>query len=92
MKLEGVNLTKTFGSHAALSGADFCTSDDARVITLLGPSGGGKSTLLRVLGCLLVPEVGSVKMDTEVLPHDEAGALAERRKNGFVFRFQPGTK
>ncbi len=86
MKLEGINLTKTFGSHHALSGAEFCTSDDARVIALLGPSGGGKSTLLRVLGCLLVPEIGSVSMDGEVLPHDEVGALAERRKNGFVFQ------
>lgn len=86
MKLEARDVAKIFGSHAALAGVTFSSGDAARVIALLGPSGGGKSTLLRVLGCLLVPETGEVSMDDETLPRDEAGALAERRKNGFVFQ------
>lgn len=86
MKLETQAVTKRYGAHAALDGASFTTGDEARVIALLGPSGGGKSTLLRVLGCLLVPDGGSVSIDTRMLPHDEDGALAERRKNGFVFQ------
>lgn len=86
MKLEATALTKRYGAHAALDGTDFSTGNEARVIALLGPSGGGKSTLLRVLGCLLVPEEGSVSLDGRILPHDEAGALAERRGNGFVFQ------
>jgi polar amino acid transport system ATP-binding protein len=77
---------KTFGQHRALDGVTFGTQSDARVVALLGPSGGGKSTLLRVLGCLLVAEQGSVMLDGKELPHDEAGALAERRTNGFVFQ------
>lgn len=86
MKLEAHALTKRYGAHAALDGTAFETGAEARVIALLGPSGGGKSTLLRVLGCLLVPEEGSVSLDGRTLPNDEEGALAERRGNGFVFQ------
>lgn len=86
MKLETQAVTKRYGAHAALDGASFSTGDEARVIALLGPSGGGKSTLLRVLGSLLVPDAGSISIDGRTLPHDEAGALIERRANGFVFQ------
>ncbi|WP_395719518.1 amino acid ABC transporter ATP-binding protein [Prosthecobacter sp.] len=86
MKLETQAVTKRYGTHAALDGASFTTGDEARVIALLGPSGGGKSTLLRVLGSLLVPDEGSVSIDARKLPHDEEGALIERRANGFVFQ------
>lgn len=86
MKLEARTVTKRYGAHAALDGASFTTGDEARVIALLGPSGGGKSTLLRVLGCLLVPDAGSISLDSTILPHDEEGALKARRKNGFVFQ------
>ncbi len=86
MKLETHAVTKRYGAHAALDGASFATGDEARVIALLGPSGGGKSTLLRVLGSLLVPDDGHVSIDARALPHDEEGALNERRGNGFVFQ------
>lgn len=86
MKLETHAVTKRYGAHAALDGASFATGDEARVIALLGPSGGGKSTLLRVLGSLLVPDDGHVSIDARALPHDEEGALKERRGNGFVFQ------
>ncbi|HRH96869.1 MAG TPA: amino acid ABC transporter ATP-binding protein [Prosthecobacter sp.] len=86
MKLETHAVTKRYGVHAALDGASFTTGDSARVIALLGPSGGGKSTLLRVLGSLLVPDEGHVSIDARTLPHDEGGALTERRGNGFVFQ------
>lgn len=86
MKLEAHAVTKRYGAHAALDGASFATGEEARVIALLGPSGGGKSTLLRVLGSLLVPDDGHVSVDARVLPHDEVGALNERRGNGFVFQ------
>ena len=86
MKLETHAVTKRYGAHAALDGASFATGDEARVIALLGPAGGGKSTLLRVLGSLLVPDDGHVSIDARALPHDEEGALNERRGNGFVFQ------
>ena len=86
MRLETRGVVKAFGVHRALDGVSFHTGSDARVVALLGPSGGGKSTLLRVLGCLLVAEAGAVLVDGVQLPDNEAGALSERRKNGFVFQ------
>lgn len=86
MKLEATSVVKRFGDFTALNGVSFQTGDDARVIVLLGPSGGGKSTLLRVLGGLLLPEAGTVTVDGKELPHDEAAALQTLRQNGFVFQ------
>ncbi len=86
MKLEARAVTKRFGSFLALDAASFHTGDGAGVVALLGPSGGGKSTLLRLLGGLLVPDDGEVAVDHEPLPRDPAGALTVLRRNGFVFQ------
>jgi polar amino acid transport system ATP-binding protein len=86
MHVEAQGLVKQFGTHRALDGVSFSTGPQARVVVLLGPSGGGKSTLLRVLGCLLTADSGRVLLDGAELPHDERSAEAERRRNGFVFQ------
>lgn len=86
MRLEARSVVKRYGSTHALNGASFSTGNEQRVVALLGPSGGGKSTLLRVLGCLLVADEGDVIVDGVNLPHDEVGALKARRQNGFVFQ------
>lgn len=86
MKLETHGIVKRFGAFAALDGVDFSIDADVGVVALLGPSGGGKSTLLRVLGCLLVPEAGEIVLNGQALPRDPAGALRELRLNGFVFQ------
>jgi polar amino acid transport system ATP-binding protein len=86
MKLETRQVTKRYGSFTALNGASFQTGADARVVALLGPSGGGKSTLLRVLGGLLLPESGEVCVDDNPLPKEPEAALLALRRNGFVFQ------
>jgi len=86
MKLETRSVTKRYGNFLALDEASFQTGDHARVVALLGPSGGGKSTLLRVLGGLLFPESGEVLLDTQALPHEPSAALQTLRRNGFVFQ------
>lgn len=86
MKLEAQGLVKRFGQHAALDGVTFATRQEARVVVLLGPSGGGKSTLLRVLGALLPADAGSVQVDGVEVPRQEAAALAMRRRLGYVFQ------
>ena len=86
MRLEAEAVVKRFGAFQALAGATFSTGSESRVVALLGPSGGGKSTLLRVLGCLLPADGGVVRMDGAVLPVEEAAARGERRRNGFVFQ------
>ncbi|MBW7462249.1 ATP-binding cassette domain-containing protein, partial [Paenibacillus sepulcri] len=46
MNIEVRHLTKTFGSYEAVSNVSF-SINRGKLIGLLGPSGGGKSTLLR---------------------------------------------
>ncbi|MEN3942051.1 amino acid ABC transporter ATP-binding protein [Prosthecobacter sp. SYSU 5D2] len=86
MKLETRDVVKRYGKFTALNSASFQTGNDARVVVLLGPSGGGKSTMLRVLGGLLVPEEGSVLVNDEEIPHNPSEALKVLRQNGFVFQ------
>ena len=85
MKLEITGLTKRFGDHAALDSLDLHVPG-GKVLVLVGPSGGGKSTLLRVLGGLETPDEGQVVIRDQPLPTSEAGLLAYRRRNGFLFQ------
>jgi len=60
------------------------------VIALLGPSGSGKTTLLNVVGCILAPTAGSVKLDGEVVFDGKWLRSDLRRlrldKIGFIFQ------
>jgi len=81
MKLALENLTKTFGAHRVLDGmtADF---GELRTLALIGPSGGGKSTLLRVIAGLEAADSGEVILDgTRV-----ACTREHRRHLGVVFQ------
>jgi polar amino acid transport system ATP-binding protein len=57
-----------------------------RTLVLVGPSGGGKSTLLRILAGLDRPSAGSISFDGVPLPADERGLLRYRRTVGTVFQ------
>jgi spermidine/putrescine ABC transporter ATP-binding subunit len=77
VRIEGVS--KSFGDVAALQDA---TLDIHRgeILTLLGPSGGGKTTLLNLVAGFLVPDSGSIHIDgrpvTDVPPYKrEIGVL-----------------
>ena len=77
-------LTKVFhtrqGSLTALEGVDLEVEEGA-FISIIGPSGGGKTTLLKAIGGLLEPTCGTILVDG--LPPAEA----QRRKSiGFVFQ------
>ncbi|MEZ5299194.1 MAG: ATP-binding cassette domain-containing protein [Verrucomicrobiales bacterium] len=85
MDIALTNLTKRYGDHAALDALSLSVSG-ARVLALIGPSGGGKSTLLRVLGGLEAADAGEAAVNGEPLPGGEDGLLAHRRRNGFLFQ------
>ncbi len=85
MKISAHALTKTYGATAALDGLSLQV-DDVRTLVLIGPSGGGKSTLLRVLGGLEASDAGSLTVNNQSIDHDPARLLAYRRKNGFLFQ------
>jgi polar amino acid transport system ATP-binding protein len=84
MKLEIHSLSRRFGNHVALDNLTLVS--DTNVLCLIGPSGGGKSTLLRILGGLEKPDSGKVLIDGNPLPSTERGLIAYRRKNGFLFQ------
>jgi len=63
-----------------------------QVIALLGPSGSGKTTLLNVIGCILDPSSGSMKLDGEQVIRDGSWLRGDLRrlrldKIGFIFQF-----
>jgi polar amino acid transport system ATP-binding protein len=89
MKLEIHGLTKSFGEgtkkRCVLNDLSL-TSEFPHVLALLGPSGGGKSTLLRLIAGLEVAEHGEILLDGKPVPHQEAALLSYRRSLGVVFQ------
>jgi sulfate/thiosulfate transport system ATP-binding protein len=75
------NVTKRFGDFVALDNVSV-DIEDGDLTALLGPSGGGKSTLLRIIAGLELPDTGTVEIngvDLTLLP-------PQRRNIGFVFQ------
>ncbi len=58
------NVTKTFGAHTALKGLDLEIAD-GEFFVLLGPTGAGKTTTLRLIAGLERPNSGSIRIDHE---------------------------
>lgn len=72
-KIEIKNICKSFDELDVLQGIDM-TVDEGEVITIIGPSGGGKSTLLRCLNKLEMINKGTILIDGETLADtDETG-------------------
>ena len=57
--IKTVDLHKSFGKLQVLQGVNE-TVKKGEVVTVIGPSGGGKSTFLRCLNLLEVPEKGQI--------------------------------
>jgi sulfate transport system ATP-binding protein len=81
MAIEVRNVSKSFGSFQALDDVSVVVPDGS-LTALLGPSGGGKSTLLRVIAGLEVPDAGVVCLAGE----DVTNVPAQDRGVGFVFQ------
>ncbi len=77
-------LSKSFGETEVLQNLNF--DEEISSLAIIGPSGGGKSTLLRIMGGLLAPSSGSVTIGTKTLPQTEAALVDYRRRIGFVFQ------
>lgn len=78
------NLRMAFDGVEVLHDISF--SEDVSALAIIGPSGHGKSTLLRILGGLLAPTSGSLEIDGQAVDFDEASLREYRTKLGFVFQ------
>jgi putative amino-acid transport system ATP-binding protein len=81
-------LTKRFGPTTVLDGIDLEIGDGERIV-VIGPSGTGKSTLLRCLNFLDRPEAGIIRvgdLEVDAGKARKAEILALRRRTAFVFQ------
>jgi phospholipid/cholesterol/gamma-HCH transport system ATP-binding protein len=77
---------KSFGGEAVLRGVDL-TVREGETLVLLGPSGTGKSVLLKHAIRLLTPDRGDVSVDGVSIPGATAAQLRSvRRRVGYVFQ------
>ena len=62
LRLSAEGITKTYGSFAALSGVAF-ELRAGEVMALLGENGAGKSTIVKILSGLVIPDTGTILID-----------------------------
>lgn len=83
--IEVRNLTKRFGQLTVLN--DISTSFAAKeVVSVIGPSGGGKSTFLRCLNLLETPTSGEIIFDGVNICDKKTDINLHRQKMGMVFQ------
>ena len=85
MRLELCGVEKRFGDHAAVRDAT-AQVDEFKALAIIGPSGGGKTTLLRLLAGLEIPDRGGISIDGEDLLFDSRSLARHRRQVGMVFQ------
>lgn len=89
--LEACGIRKTLGSGAgavqALKGVDV-KLNAGELTLLMGPSGSGKTTLLSIIGCILSPSEGHIRINGVSTEGLDAEGLARLRRDrvGFVFQ------
>ncbi|MDY5910455.1 MAG: ABC transporter ATP-binding protein [Inconstantimicrobium porci] len=85
------NLTKEFErggiSELVLKGIDL-TIERGQFVTITGPSGGGKSTLLNIIAMLMEPTSGSVTIDDEEINYKKENHNDDLRRNKIGLIFQ----
>ena len=83
--IDVVDLHKSFGELQVLKGVNEHISK-GEVISIIGPSGGGKSTFLRCLNLLEVPEKGEIYFEGTNIADKSVNIDIHRQKMGMVFQ------
>jgi polar amino acid transport system ATP-binding protein len=85
MKLEAKDLCKSFGRQTVLQNVNI-NLERVHALALIGPSGGGKSTLLRIVAGLERPDSGRVELNDQEIVYREKELMVHRRSIGTVFQ------
>jgi len=83
MMIDVRNLTKQFASHTAVDGVSL-TVDRGETLVLLGTSGSGKTTTLKMINRLIEPTSGSIRVDGIDVQQQSGPEL--RRRIGYVIQ------
>ncbi len=79
------NLHKRFGDLHVLKGVSETVSQ-GEVVSIIGPSGGGKSTFLRCLNLLEIPDEGKIYFEGVDITDKSVNINVHRQKMGMVFQ------
>jgi len=85
MKLSLQEVVKRFGTHTVIDRVSL-ELDGVHCLALIGPSGGGKSTLLRIVAGLEYPTSGTVVLNDKPIEYNDEALLRHRRSIGTVFQ------
>ena len=83
--LEVSHLEKSFGTHSVLKDIDFKVKQ-GDVVSVIGASGSGKSTMLRCINLLEIPTGGSILYHGKDITDSKVNVPAYREKVGMVFQ------
>ena len=83
--IETVNLHKSFGKLHVLQGVSNQIRE-GECVSIIGPSGGGKSTYLRCLNMLETPEEGQIFVEGVEITGKKVDINKHRQKMGLVFQ------
>ena len=83
--LEVEDIHKAFGNSEVLKGVSFRVKK-GETVCFIGPSGTGKSTLLRCINQLTIPDSGSVRLNGEEVTHSGTRINHFRQRIGMVFQ------
>ena len=83
--IEVSDLHKSFGELKVLKGVSEHISK-GEVVSIIGPSGGGKSTFLRCLNLLEIPDSGKILFEGEDITAKGVNIDLHRQKMGMVFQ------
>lgn len=80
------NITKSFGNEKILDGISLQLAK-GEIKVLIGPSGGGKSTLLQCINCLVVPDSGEIELEDQHIDiHRKSDHNRLRQQVGMIFQ------
>ena len=89
--MEATDVVKDLGVGVAqiraLKGVDLALKG-GELTLLMGPSGSGKTTLLSILGCMLTPTEGTVRVRGDAIAGKNPEDLAKLRRENIGFVFQ----